>query len=33
MMLEDMKYMLIPLGGNIDALKNVNPLNTYVKSD
>lgn len=33
MMLDDMKNMLLPLGGNVDALKNVNPLNTYVKSD
>jgi manganese/iron transport system substrate-binding protein len=33
MMLDDMKNMLLPLGGNVDALKNVNPLNTYVKGD
>ncbi len=31
MMLEDMKYMLIPLGGNIEALKSIDPQNTYVK--
>ena len=29
MMLEDMKNMIIPLGGNIDPLKDVNPQNTY----
>lgn len=27
MMLENMKNMIIPLGGNIDALKNINPKN------
>ena len=30
MMLEDMKNMLIPLGGNIDILKDVDPQNTYM---
>ncbi|MGA8842639.1 MAG: metal ABC transporter substrate-binding protein [Nitrososphaeraceae archaeon] len=29
MMLEDMKNMIIPLGGNIDFLKNLDPKNTY----
>lgn len=31
MMLEDMKNMIIPLGGNIDSLKDVDPKNTYGK--
>ena len=31
MMIEDMKYMLIPLGGNIEVLKGIDPQNTYVK--
>ncbi|MEP6575286.1 MAG: metal ABC transporter substrate-binding protein [Nitrososphaerota archaeon] len=31
MMLESMKHMLVPLGGNIEALKSVDPQNTYVK--
>ena len=26
-MLENMKNMIIPLGGNIDALKTINPRN------
>jgi hypothetical protein len=26
-MLENMKNMIIPLGGNIDALKEINPQN------
>jgi hypothetical protein len=26
-MLENMKNMIIPLGGNIDALKDINPQN------
>lgn len=30
MMIENMKNMVIPLGGNIDALKDVNPTNTYI---
>ena len=29
MMIEDMKNMIIPLGGNIDFLKNLDPKNTY----
>jgi hypothetical protein len=29
MMLEDMKNMIVPLGGNINALKDVDPQNTY----
>ena len=28
-MTEDMKNMIIPLGGNIDFLKNLDPKNTY----
>jgi manganese/iron transport system substrate-binding protein len=31
MMLEDMKHMLIPLGGNVDSLKDVDPQDTYIK--
>jgi len=31
MMIEDMKNMIIPLGGNIDSFKDVNPQNTYGK--
>ncbi len=31
MLLEDMKIMLVTLGGNVDALKNVTPDNTYQK--
>lgn len=31
MMLEDMKHMLIPLGGNVNSLKGVDPQDTYVK--
>jgi ABC-type Zn uptake system ZnuABC Zn-binding protein ZnuA len=31
MMLENMKNMLVPLGGNVDALKGIDPQNTYVK--
>jgi hypothetical protein len=27
MMLENMKNMIVPLGGNIDALKGINPQN------
>lgn len=29
MMLEDMQNMLVPLGGNVDALQNIKPDNTY----
>jgi ABC-type Zn uptake system ZnuABC Zn-binding protein ZnuA len=29
MMLQDMKFMVIPLGGNIDSLKDMDPKNTY----
>ena len=29
MMLENMKNMLVPLGGNVSSLSNVNPANTY----
>jgi ABC-type Zn uptake system ZnuABC Zn-binding protein ZnuA len=29
MMLQDMKNMVIPLGGNIDSLKDMDPKNTY----
>ena len=30
MMLDNMKNMIVPLGGNISSLDNVNPANTYV---
>ena len=30
MMLENMKNMIIPLGGNIDALKDINPQNIII---
>ena len=30
MMLENMKNMIVPLGGNIDALKDINPQNIYL---
>ena len=29
MMLENMKNMIVPLGGNVSSLSNVNPANTY----
>jgi hypothetical protein len=29
-MLENMKNMIIPLGGNIDALKDINPQNIII---
>ena len=32
MMLENMKNMIIPLGGNIDALKEIDPQDTFIKS-
>jgi ABC-type Zn uptake system ZnuABC Zn-binding protein ZnuA len=33
MMLEDMKGMIIPLGGNIEALASINPANTYLRGN
>ena len=30
MMIENMKNMIIPLSGNIDALKNINPENIII---
>ena len=32
MMLENMKNMLVPLGGNVSALSNVNPEDTYTSN-
>ena len=31
MMLENMKNMLVPLGGNVEALNNIHPQNTFAK--
>jgi len=32
MMLENMKNMLVPLGGNISALSNVSPKDIYLSN-
>jgi len=30
-MLEDMKKILVPLGGNVQALKDVDPQDTFIR--